>query len=125
MSIHFEQSSFIDPSLLHQSHPRLTSRSLLRQAALCCLLLLNSGVAWSQEKATITDPSIADSEELEATKKRPALEEVVVFGRGTRLIGVADSASEGSVGGADLLIRPMLRVAELLEVVPGMVAVQH
>ena len=29
------------------------------------------------------------------------------------------------VGGADLLVRPMLRVAELLEAVPGLVAVQH
>jgi outer membrane receptor protein involved in Fe transport len=53
------------------------------------------------------------------------LEEVIVFGRGTQLLGTAGAASEGSVGGADLLVRPMLRVAELLEAVPGMVAVQH
>jgi outer membrane receptor protein involved in Fe transport len=53
------------------------------------------------------------------------IEEIVVFGRGTRLLGAAEAASEGSVGGADLLVRPMLRVAELLEAVPGMVAVQH
>jgi outer membrane receptor protein involved in Fe transport len=52
-------------------------------------------------------------------------EVVVVFGRGTQLLGAADSASEGSVAGADLLIRPMLKTAELLEAVPGMVAVQH
>ena len=53
------------------------------------------------------------------------LEEVIVFGRNTELLGDATAASEGSVGGADLLVRPMLRVAELLEAVPGMVAVQH
>src|SRR5688500_5377607 len=53
------------------------------------------------------------------------LEEVVVFGRSLELVGTAEAASEGSVGGADLLVRPMLRVAELLEAVPGMVAVQH
>ena len=53
------------------------------------------------------------------------IEEVVVFGRDIELLGTARSASEGSVGGADLLVRPMLRVAELLEAVPGMVAVQH
>jgi outer membrane receptor protein involved in Fe transport len=53
------------------------------------------------------------------------LEEVIVFGRGTELVGAAEAASEGSVGGADLLVRPMLRTAELLEAVPGMVAVQH
>ncbi len=54
-----------------------------------------------------------------------AIEEVVVFGRNTELLGRAASASEGSVGGADLLVRPMLKVAELLESMPGMVAVQH
>jgi len=53
------------------------------------------------------------------------MEEIVVFGRGTELLGAADAASEGSVGGADLLVRPMLKVAELLEAVPGLVAVQH
>jgi outer membrane cobalamin receptor len=53
------------------------------------------------------------------------LEEIVVFGRSLELVGRAEAASEGTVGGADLLVRPMLRVAELLEAVPGMVAVQH
>ena len=54
-----------------------------------------------------------------------SIEEVVVFGRDTNLVGRADAASEGSVSGADLLIRPMLKTAELLESMPGMVAVQH
>jgi outer membrane cobalamin receptor len=53
------------------------------------------------------------------------IDEIVVFGRALELVGRAEAASEGSVGGADLLVRPMLRVAELLEAVPGMVAVQH
>jgi outer membrane receptor protein involved in Fe transport len=53
------------------------------------------------------------------------LEEVIVFARGDRLIGRADAASEGAVGGADLSVRPLLRVAELLEAVPGLIAVQH
>ena len=53
------------------------------------------------------------------------LEEVVVFGRGEELIGKASAASEGEVGGDDLLVRPMLRVADLLEAVPGLIAAQH
>ena len=53
------------------------------------------------------------------------LEEVVVFGRAERLIGAAGAASEGAVAGADLSVRPMLRVAELLEAVPGLIAAQH
>ena len=50
---------------------------------------------------------------------------ILVFGRGEQKIGIAHAASEGSVGGADLLVRPLLRVSELLEAVPGMVAAQH
>jgi outer membrane receptor protein involved in Fe transport len=53
------------------------------------------------------------------------LEEVVVFGRNTELLGTADAASEGAVGGADLSVRPLLRTAELLEAVPGLIAAQH
>lgn len=53
------------------------------------------------------------------------LEEIIVFGRGEQLIGKAAAASEGSVGGDDLLVRPMLKVAELLEAVPGLIAAQH
>jgi outer membrane receptor protein involved in Fe transport len=51
--------------------------------------------------------------------------DIVVFGRGEAKIGVAHAASEGTVAGADLLVRPLLRVAELLEAVPGMIAAQH
>lgn len=57
-----------------------------------------------------------------ATKKD---DDIVVFGRGEAKIGVAQAASEGTVAGADLLVRPLLRVAELLEAVPGIVAAQH
>ncbi|MFO7286010.1 MAG: TonB-dependent receptor [Gammaproteobacteria bacterium] len=55
----------------------------------------------------------------------PSIEEVVVFGRATRLVGAAGAASEGRVGGADLAVRPLLRVAEVLEAVPGLIAAQH
>lgn len=53
------------------------------------------------------------------------LEEIVIFARGQELIGTATAASEGAVGGADLSVRPILRVGELLEVVPGLIAAAH
>ena len=53
------------------------------------------------------------------------LEEVVVYGRSTQLIGSASSASEGLVGYQDIQLPPLLRVGELVEAVPGMVATQH
>ena len=85
---------------------------------------------WGLAAAWLAVSSVqAQSETGAAPASMPAppgpLEEVVVFGRDTQLLGAAEAASEGSVGGADLLVRPMLRVAELLEAVPGMVAVQH
>lgn len=53
------------------------------------------------------------------------LQEIFVFGRAASQIGSADSASEGLVGYGDLRLPPLLRVGELAEAVPGMVATQH
>jgi len=53
------------------------------------------------------------------------LEAVVVEGRGADLIGVADSASQGEVGRPQFEYRPLSRVGELVEVVPGTIATQH
>lgn len=52
-------------------------------------------------------------------------EEVEVTGRHTNLVGEAISASQGIVGQQELLVRPILRVGEVLETVPGMVVTQH
>jgi len=70
-------------------------------------------------------PVLAEEAALAEPKIAVQLKEVVVFGRGEELIGKAEAASEGAVGGADLSVRPLLRVAELLEVVPGLIAAQH
>jgi outer membrane receptor protein involved in Fe transport len=53
------------------------------------------------------------------------VEELVVYGRAQQQIGAAHTASEGLVGYADIRLPPMLRVGELVESVPGMVATQH
>ena len=55
----------------------------------------------------------------------PVLEEIVVYARAEQMIGVAQSASEGMVGFDDIQLSPLLRVGELAEAVPGMVATQH
>jgi outer membrane receptor protein involved in Fe transport len=67
----------------------------------------------------------ADAARTQARSDSGVLAEVIVFARGENLIGDAGAASEGAVGGADLSVRPLLRVAELLEVVPGLIAAQH
>ncbi len=52
------------------------------------------------------------------------IEEVVVYGRADTQIGTSTAASSGRVSHGDLNV-PMLRVGELVEVIPGMVATQH
>ncbi len=53
------------------------------------------------------------------------MEEIIVWGRALQLLGMAESASQGIVGYADFSTRPLMRVGELVEVVPGMIATQH
>ena len=53
------------------------------------------------------------------------LDELVVYGRSVPTIGASQSASEGLVGYQDIKLPPLLRVGELAEAVPGMVATQH
>ena len=53
------------------------------------------------------------------------LDPLVVTGKAEDLIGIADTASEGTASSEDLLDRPYLRRGELLEVIPGVVITQH
>lgn len=53
------------------------------------------------------------------------LPEMVVRGRGEDLIGVADSANQGTISANQLASRPMLRSGEILESVPGVIITQH
>src|SRR6202012_4296452 len=51
--------------------------------------------------------------------------DVEVQGREDSLIGIADSATQGTVGYKQLDDRPILRSGEILETVPGMIITQH
>ena len=64
----------------------------------------------------------ADTEPAQAGR---LVEEIIVHGRAEQQIGAAATASEGMVGYADFHLPPMLRVGELVEAMPGMVATQH
>jgi len=90
----------------------------MRQTIRTCRLLLGTSCL---PLLALTLPAIA----AEPPVQPGGPEEVVIFARGEEQVGVAVAASEGAVGGADLLVRPLLRVAELLEAVPGMIAAQH
>ncbi|WP_018230915.1 TonB-dependent receptor [Methyloversatilis universalis] len=55
----------------------------------------------------------------------PTLEPVLIESDRHDLVGAADTASEGVVGADQLVHRPLLRPAEALEAVPGLIVTQH
>lgn len=63
--------------------------------------------------------------EVEPEEMLTTLETIEVEGRATNLLGVAASASQGVVGQPEFKYRPLSRVGELVEVVPGALATQH
>jgi hypothetical protein len=79
-------------------------------------LLLQRAAPAQTNDATPTDTS---------TSQVIRLPEVVVTGRADSLVGVADSASQGATGQAQLEDRPILRSGEILETVPGVIITQH
>jgi len=70
---------------------------------------------------TLTTSAHASDERGRAS----VVEELVVYGRAEPQLGQAATASEGVVGYDDIQAPPKLRVGELVEAVPGMVATQH
>jgi TonB-dependent Receptor Plug Domain len=53
------------------------------------------------------------------------LETIEVIERSDTLIGIGDSATQGTVGPRQLEARPLLRPGEALETVPGVIITQH
>ena len=48
-----------------------------------------------------------------------------VQGREDDLVGIADSATQGTVGATEIQDRPILRSGEVLETLPGLIITQH
>lgn len=88
---------------------------------------MNKSKVFSRNRLTLSVAvlSAAMASQNVVAQNAPAVEEIVIFGRNTDLVGQATSASVGYIGGRDLLIRPLVKTSELLESMPGMIAVQH
>ena len=67
----------------------------------------------------VVSVSVAKAQEIQT------LAPVIVIGRFANLVGVADSATEGTISARQLATRPLLRPAEVLESVPGLTVTQH
>lgn len=68
---------------------------------------------------------VAGAFAIRAQDSRPASSEIVVATRAEDPLGVAATASEGSVPGARLRERALPRTGAVLESVPGLVVTQH
>jgi outer membrane receptor protein involved in Fe transport len=66
------------------------------------------------------DPAITDTD-----KRTGSSEDIIVYGRALAQIGIATSGSQGVVGYRDFEDKPLSRVGELVENVPGVIATQH
>ncbi len=89
-------------------------------AVLAAFLVGSSAMAQQTTNAPAADPAPP------AKDGNPAkLPGVVVEGRQDSLIGIAGSATQGTVGADELAGRPSLRVGEILETVPGVIITQH
>jgi hypothetical protein len=72
--------------------------------------------------ADTTNPPPALAPDTEETLR---LSTVEVTGRTDSLLGIAESATQGTTGAAQLADRPILRSGEILETVPGVIITQH
>ncbi|MCB1009901.1 MAG: TonB-dependent receptor [Acidobacteria bacterium] len=94
------------------------------------LLFSASLLAVSPEPLAALDdaPPAADDAASETKLEGPTprfLEEIEVRERADDLVGIAMASSEGTTGREDLERRPIQRVGELIETVPGAIATQH
>ena len=95
-----------------------------KQAANCSLLF----VGLFCFTFTLHCPSASASD---ATNSAPTgtnvtrLPAMVVEGRQDSMIGIATSATQGTVGAEEIADRPILRTGEIMETVPGMIITQH
>jgi hypothetical protein len=94
-----------------------------KYAAIVAMLadMANFGFAQGTTNLAAIETSIAKNSTTNITR----LPEVIVEGRQDSLLGIADSANQGTTGAAQLAERPILRSGEILETVPGVIITQH
>ncbi len=108
------------------------SRARLALLVVCWSLLGALALAAQETGAPAAPKESNDAAETPPADEQAADEKslqvydrVEVRARGDDLVGIASSATEGATGHEDLARRPLLRPAEVVETVPGVIATQH
>jgi hypothetical protein len=90
------------------------------------LLACAVGSSAFAQQATNAPAAASAASAPDSTNASPIqLPEVIVQGREDSMLGLADSAGQGTTGAAQLATRPILRSGEILETVPGVIITQH
>jgi outer membrane receptor protein involved in Fe transport len=85
-------------------------------AVVSACLLCPVGTGWAQQ---------ADSTGSSPKPQHNTIETITVTASRINLIGIADTASQGEVTQQELDLRPVFRVGQLLETMPGLVVTIH
>jgi outer membrane receptor protein involved in Fe transport len=88
----------------------------LTRVSVALLIFAASGTASAQASDPASESALPDPQH--AT-------DIIVYGRALAQIGAATSASQGIIGYRDFEDKPLSRVGELVENVPGVIATQH
>ncbi len=104
----------------------LLATALLHAAGVCSARLAFVAVALFTGAGANAHGQTASTNSPASDPESPTrLPDVIVHGREDSLVGVATSASQGTVGAAQLQLRPISRAGEILEAVPGVIITQH
>lgn len=114
----------------YQFFTRLTGLFVLWASCIATALVLR-GTLWAAETslAVVDNPTnavtLAYNNTPSAKPSINLLPTTIVEGRQDSMLGMADSAGQGTTGAAQLADRPILRSGEILETVPGVIITQH
>ena len=99
----------------------------LLRARLVLLLIVYPllGAAAATAQTPPEEPKEKEEDSSAEEESLQVYDRVEVKARADDLTGIASSATEGATGHEDLAKRPLLRPAELVETVPGVIATQH
>ena len=100
---------------------------IARLAVLVLAFSVGSNVS-AQETDKLKNTNVGTPAEIKSeisNVKSVVFSEMLITERASSMIGIADSASQGNVGQAQIKYRPIIRPGEVLETIPGMIATQH
>lgn len=109
---------------MHALRQRIARRGQPARFADCAgaAIMLLAQLALSNPVAA---QDLAEADRLPAPAEPQRPDTIIVYGRAIQQIGIATSGSQGVVGYRDFADRPLSRVGELVENVPGVIATQH